>query len=89
MRHIEKIGDYFWILRSHIGEKWGARIYIEIRKWEPIFCASERWEPDFKILKEPDLLKIKEPDYYVKIQNEEPVFNFFHDKIWNCEPIFN
>ena len=38
------------------------------------FSTSEHWEPDFITSKEPNLLKIDEPDFAVKILNCEAIF---------------
>ena len=38
------------------------------------FCAPGYWEPDVRFSKEPDLIKIEEPDFNVKICKRKPIF---------------
>ena len=66
---------------------WKSRSQIFLLNYETgrqFFGVSEHWEPDFKFSNDPNLLKIEEPDFFVKLWNWEPIFRL--SELW--EPDF-
>ena len=63
-----EIGSLFVCLNAESQIYENSRNQISMLKFEAgSLCLNTAWKPYFKFSKEPDLLKIEEPDFLVKI----------------------